>query len=103
MFLWQPFLGLFYLYLKFYILYCLHLPLYHLIYKRGEERKSVIFIIKGELEIGATITLKEINDLINSFGGIMNEKYMRDLLNSYEEFNKYFLKHKHKIKLKLTI
>ena len=70
-----------------------------LIYKRGEERKSVIFIIKGELEIGATITLKEINDLINSFGGIMNEKYMRDLLNSYEEFNKYFLKHKHKIKL----
>ena len=70
-----------------------------ILYKRGEERKSVIFIIKGELEISASLSLKEINDLINSFGGVLNEKYMRDLLNSYEEFNKYFLKHKHKIKL----
>ena len=70
-----------------------------IIYKRGEERKSIIFIIKGELEISASLSLKEINDLINSLGGVLNEKYMRDLLNSYEEFNKYFLKHKHKIKL----
>ena len=55
------------------------------------------------MEISATITLKKINNLINSFGGVLNEKYMKDLLNSHEEFNKYFFKHKHKIKLCVLI
>ena len=70
-----------------------------ILFKKGEERKVVIFIIKGELEISTTMTLKEMNDLIILFGGILNEKYLTDLLNSYEELNIYYTKKKFKIKL----
>ena len=35
-------------------------------------------IIKGELEIKAAMTLNEMTDLINIFGGVLNDKYMID-------------------------
>ena len=69
------------------------------IFKKGEERKSVYFIRKGELQISTTITLKELHDLIIELGGVLNEKFLTDLLNSYEELNRYYLNNKHKIKL----
>ena len=70
-----------------------------ILYKKGKERKFVIFIIKGELEIRTKISLDEINYLINLFGGVLNEKYLKNLLSSYEELNNYYFKHKHNIKL----
>ena len=70
-----------------------------IIYKRGKERKFVIFIIRGEFEIKTIMTLKEITDLIIKFGGVLDEKYVLDLVNTYQEFNKYYCHHKHNIKL----
>ena len=69
------------------------------IYKRGKERKIVIFIIRGEFEIKSIMTLKEIDDLINLFGGVLNEKYIFDLINTYQEFKRYYSNHKLNIKL----
>ena len=69
------------------------------LYKKGEERKSVTFVIRGELEIKTSLTLKEINNLITSFGGILNEKYIHDLLDSYGELKSHFNNYKHNIKL----
>ena len=70
-----------------------------ILYKKGKERKSISFIIKGELEIKAAMTLNEMTDLINIFGGVLNDKYMIDLLNSYEELKRYYINKKHNIKL----
>ena len=69
------------------------------LYKRGKERKSAIFIIKGELELRALMTLSEIGEIINILGGILENKYLRDLMDTYEEFKRYYSKHKHNIKL----
>ena len=69
------------------------------VYKRGKERNFVIFIIRGELEIKTTMTLKEMEDLIKLFGGVLDEKYILNLINTYQEFKKYYLNHKHNIKL----
>ena len=69
------------------------------LYKRGKERKSAVFIIKGELELRALMTLNEITEVINILGGILENKYLIDLMDTYEEFKRYYSKHKHNIKL----
>lgn len=69
------------------------------LYKRGKKRDFVTFIIRGEFEIKIVMTLKEIEDLIKLFGGVLDEKYILDLINTYQEFKKYYLNYKHNIKL----
>ena len=85
---------------KFYFLFKKRAIKYgDVLYKRGKERKSAVFIIKGELELRALMTLSEISEIINKLGGILENKYLRDLMDSYEEFKRYYSKHKHNIKL----
>ena len=70
-----------------------------IIFKKGEERKSIIFIIKGELELSRNMSLYEITKIINLLGGILDDKYLTFLLNNYFQFNKYYYQHKQNVKL----
>ena len=70
-----------------------------LLYKKGEKRKYVIFIIKGELEIKTVLTMNGINNLINALGGVLDEKYIHNLLDSYEELRDHYNNYKYNIKL----
>ena len=69
-----------------------------IIFKKGEERKSIIFIIKGELELSRNMSLDEITKIINSLGGILDDKYLTFLCNNYYQFNKYYYQHKQNVK-----
>ena len=69
-----------------------------ILFRKGEKRKSIIFIEKGELELSRNMTLYEITKIINSLGGILDDNYLYFLLNNYYEFNKYYYNHRHNIK-----
>ena len=56
-----------------------------MIFNRGDLRKKIYFIEKGEFELGCKMTLKQIGDTMNKLGGISDdkkEKYLCDV--SYE-------------------
>ena len=69
-----------------------------ILFRKGEQRKSVIFVIKGELELSRNMTLYEITKLINLLGGVLDDKYLIFLCNTYYQFNKYYYNYKHNIK-----
>ena len=70
-----------------------------ILFQKGKERKSIFFIIKGEVELRKNMTLNNINELINLFGGVLEDKFLSFLLNTYQEFNKYYYNYIHNIKL----
>lgn len=69
-----------------------------ILFKKGEERKSIIFVEKGELELSRNMTLNDITHIINLLGGILDDKYLTFLCNTYYQFNKYYYNFKHNIK-----
>ena len=69
-----------------------------ILFRKGEQRKSIIFVIKGELELSRNMTLYEITKLINLLGGVLDDKYLTFLCNTYYQFNKYYYSYKHNIK-----
>ena len=69
-----------------------------ILFRKGEPRKSIIFVIKGELELSRNMTLYEITKLINLLGGVLDDKYLIFLCNTYYQFNKYYYNYKHNIK-----
>ena len=69
-----------------------------ILFKKGEERKYIIFVEKGELELSRNMTLNDITHIINLLGGILDDKYLTFLCNTYYQFNKYYYNFKHNIK-----
>ena len=69
-----------------------------ILFKRGEKRKSVIFVEKGELELSGNMSLYDITKLINLLGGILDDKYLNYICTTYYEFNKFYYNYKHNIK-----
>lgn len=69
-----------------------------ILFKKGEERKSIIFVVKGELELSRYMTLAETTNIINLLGGILDDRYLIYLCNSYFQFNNYFYKFKQNVK-----
>ena len=69
-----------------------------ILFKKGEERKSIIFVEKGELELSRNMTLNDITHIINLLGGILDDKYLTFLCNTYYQFNKYYYNFRHNIK-----
>ena len=69
-----------------------------ILFRKGEKRRNIIFVEKGELELSRTMSLNDITKLINLLGGILDDKYLKYLCNSYYQFNNYYYNHKHNIK-----
>ena len=69
-----------------------------ILFRKGEKRKTIIFVEKGELELTRNMSLHEITKLINLLGGILDDKYLNFLCNTYHQFNKYYYNYKHNIK-----
>ena len=69
------------------------------LFKKGEKRKNIIFVEKGELEISRNMTLYEITEIINLLGGILDDKYLTYLCNTYNRFKQYYYNTKQNIKL----
>ena len=69
-----------------------------ILFKKGEERKSIIFVVKGELELSRYMTLAETTNIINLLGGILDDRYLMYLCNSYFQFNNFFYKSKQNVK-----
>ena len=69
-----------------------------ILFRKGEKRKSIFFVEKGELELSRNMSLNEITKLINLLGGILDDKYLNFLCNTYHQFNKYYYNYKHNIK-----
>ena len=69
-----------------------------ILFKKGEERKSIIFVVKGELELSRYMTLAETTNIINLLGGILDDRYLIHLCNSYFQFYNYFYKSKQNVK-----
>ena len=70
-----------------------------ILFNKGEERKNIIFVEKGELELSRTMTLNDITNIINLLGGVLDDKYLTFLRNRYHHFNKYYYNYKFNIKL----
>ena len=69
-----------------------------ILFKKGEERKSIIFVVKGEVELSGYMTLSETTNIINLLGGILDDRYLIYLCNSYFQFHNYFYKFKQNVK-----
>ena len=69
-----------------------------ILFNKGEERKSILFVVKGELELSRNMTMAEITNIINSLGGILDDKYLTFLCNTYYQLHKFYYNHKHNIK-----
>ena len=69
-----------------------------ILFRKGEPRKSIIFVIKGELELSRYMTLYDITKLINLLGGVLDDKYLTFLCNTYYQINQYYYNYKQNIK-----
>ena len=69
-----------------------------ILFKKGEERTKIIFVIKGELELSGNMTLSEITNTINSLGGILDNRYLNYLFNNYSDLSDYYYNFKQNIK-----
>ena len=70
-----------------------------ILFRKGEKRKEIIFVVIGELELSGNITLSEITGIINTLGGILDDNYSRYLCNTYYQFKDYYYNYKHNFKL----
>jgi CRP-like cAMP-binding protein len=68
------------------------------LFRKGEKVNSVIFVERGELELSRNMTMAEITNIINSLGGILDDKYLTFLCNTYYQLHKFYYNHKHNIK-----
>ena len=69
------------------------------LYKKGEKREKIYFIIKGELELNSKFTLKEINNIIKALGGQLNEFKIDDFLLINPKLKNIFYEKKFNIKI----
>ena len=69
-----------------------------ILFRKGEPRKEVIFVVKGELELSGTVTSYELTNIITSLGGILDDRYLNYLCNTYYKFNDYYYNSKQNIK-----
>lgn len=69
-----------------------------ILFKKGEQRKCVFFVVKGELELSRNLSLSEITNIINLLGGVLDDKYLTYLCNTYYQLNNYYFKYKHNFK-----
>lgn len=61
-----------------------------ILFNRGNIRNKAFFIVDGEFEISAKLTLNEIGEMIEKLGGICDNKKEKYLCNLYDEFNNYY-------------
>ena len=61
-----------------------------ILFNRGNIRSKVFFIVKGEFEISAKLTLNEIGEMIEKLGGMCDNKKEKYLCKLYDEFNNYY-------------
>jgi len=69
-----------------------------ILFNRGNIRNKAFFIVKGEFEISAKLTLNEIGEMIEKLGGICDNKKEKYLCNLYDEFNNYYFNKQMNIK-----
>ena len=69
------------------------------LFKRGEKRNKIFFIVNGEFELKANITLLEMSEIINQLGGEFDNKILINLWNRYVKFKEIFDNKKINIKI----
>ena len=61
-----------------------------ILFRKGDKREKLYFIIRGELELKLNITISEINDTIKSLGGEINYSKLDDIFDDYPKLKTYF-------------
>ena len=61
-----------------------------ILFRKGDKRDKIYFIIKGELEFSLNITISEINDIIKELGGEIDYKKLEYIFDDYPKLKKYF-------------
>ena len=69
-----------------------------ILFRKGEKRENIYFIIKGELEFSLYITLKETNNIIKALGGEINDVEIDDIFLKYPNLKIFFNEKKLNIK-----
>lgn len=69
-----------------------------ILFNKGSIRNKAYFIVKGEFEISAKLTLNDIGEMIEKLGGMCDNKKEKYLCNLYDEFNNYYFNKQMNIK-----
>ena len=85
----------------FYSLHKIYINKGKFIFNKGDFRKKIYFVEKGEFELGCKMTLKQIGDIMKKLGGISDDKKEKYLCDSSYEF-KHLYENKH-INVKICI
>ena len=70
-----------------------------ILFNRYDLRNKIYFIVKGEFELSAKMTLNEMNEIINELGGVSDNKKEKYLINLYDEFKNYYFSEKINMKV----
>ena len=60
------------------------------LFLRGDKRKKIYFVEKGEFELGCKVTLKQVGEMMNKLGGISDDKKEKYLCNLFIEFKQVY-------------
>ena len=60
------------------------------LFLKGDKRKKIYFVEKGQFELGCKITLKQIGEVMNKLGGISDDKKEKYLCNLFIEFKQIY-------------
>ena len=70
-----------------------------ILFNRDDLRNKIYFIVKGEFELSAKMTLNEMTEIIKELGGICDNKKEKYLINLFDEFKKYYYSKKVNMKI----
>ena len=76
----------------FYFLNKKYIPKGQSLFNKGDKRKKIYFVEKGEFELGCKFTLKQIGEVMKNLGGISDDKKEKYLCDLFLEFKHIYEK-----------
>jgi len=74
----------------FYLLHKKNINQNEYLFRTGEKREKIYFIIKGELKLKGKMTLSELSEEIKDLGGIIDDFQMKDIFYECPQFKKLY-------------